>query len=143
MSSPGPLDIISSQEPSSGPLFTFMNGTPVSRKYFSDQLCLSLNWCGLDSKQYKGHSFRIGAATTAFTKGISEQKIKAMGRWSSDAFLKVHSSSCSAGTSSTTLVTRASGQNSKLQVHLVELLLHFKGYVFELVSVHSMSIQSW
>lgn len=76
------------RKPSSGPLFTFMSGTSVSRKYFLEQLCLSLNWCGLDSKQYKGLSFRIGAAITAFTKRISDQKIKGMGRWSSDAFKK-------------------------------------------------------
>lgn len=67
------------RKPSSGPLFTFMNRTPVSRKYFSDQLCLSLNRCGLDSNQNKGHSFRIGATTTAFTplrKGYWSRKLK-------------------------------------------------------------------
>jgi hypothetical protein len=76
------------RKPTSGPLFTFMDGSPVSRNYFTEQLRLSLIWCGLDSTRNKGHSFRIGAATTAFSNGISEQKIKAMGRWSSDAFKK-------------------------------------------------------
>lgn len=76
------------RKPVSGPLFTFLDGTPVSRKYFTDQLKLSLVWCGLDPNKYKSHSFRIGAATTAFAMGISEQNIREMGRWSSDAMKK-------------------------------------------------------
>lgn len=117
------------RKPSSGPLFTFMNWTPVSRKYFSDQLCLSLNWCGLDSKQYKGHSFRLVRLRLPLQKGYRSRKLK---QWVDGHLmpLKSHSSSCSVGTSSTTMVTRASGQNSKLQYHLVECLLHFKGLRF-------------
>lgn len=64
------------RKPSSGPLFTFMNWTPVSRKYFSDQLCLSLNWCGLDSKQYKGHSFRLVRLRLPLQKGYRSRKLK-------------------------------------------------------------------
>ena len=66
-----------------------MDGTPISRKYFTQQLNISLIGCGLDTKLYKGHSFRIGAATTAALEGVSEEKIKVMGRWSSNA-LKIH-----------------------------------------------------
>lgn len=40
---------------------------------------------GLDPKQYKGHSFRIGAATQASKVGFSENAIQNMGRWKSDA----------------------------------------------------------
>lgn len=40
---------------------------------------------GLDPKQYKGHSFRIGAATHASKVGFSENAIQNMGRWKSDA----------------------------------------------------------
>ncbi len=32
------------------------------------------------------HSFRIGAATTAAHKGLSQQQIQELGRWSSEAF---------------------------------------------------------
>lgn len=71
-----------------GPLFGFMDGTPVSRTYFSSQLKLSLNWAGLDHAHYKGHSFRIGAASSAAQQGFSDEKIKLMGRWSSNAFKK-------------------------------------------------------
>ena len=37
---------------------------------------------GIDSSRYSGHSFRIGAATTAAQVGIGDATIKAMGRWS-------------------------------------------------------------
>lgn len=76
------------RQTSTGPLFGYMDGTSVSRTYFSSQLKLSLNWAGLDSSRYKGHSFRIGAASAAAQQGVSEEKIKLMGRWSSDAFKK-------------------------------------------------------
>ena len=42
---------------------------------------------GLEASQYAGHSFRIGAATTAAEKGIEDLLIKAMGRWKSQAYL--------------------------------------------------------
>jgi hypothetical protein len=37
---------------------------------------------------YKAHSFRIGAATHAASRGYSDQDIQIMGRWHSDAFKK-------------------------------------------------------
>ena len=48
--------------------------------------CLSV--CGLDSSRYKGHSFRIGAASLVVEKGLSDSQIRAMGRWNSNAFRK-------------------------------------------------------
>jgi hypothetical protein len=38
-------------------------------------LQLSLKFAGLNVKNYKSHSFRIGAATTAWAKGFSEEQI--------------------------------------------------------------------
>ena len=70
------------------PLFSFMDGSQVSRHFFSEQLQLSLKYSSLDKHNYKGHSFRIGAATTAAMLGISEEKIQMMGRWHSNAFKK-------------------------------------------------------
>lgn len=43
----------------------FQDKSPVSRHYFNQQLKISLNYLDYDTKLYKGHSFRIGAATLA------------------------------------------------------------------------------
>ena len=48
---------------SSGPLFSFMSGSPVPHSFVVANLKSALSFCGLDSKLYKGHSFRIGSAT--------------------------------------------------------------------------------
>ena len=73
---------------SNGPLFMTPNGTAVSRHSFTQILSLVFQRCGLDSSKYKGHSFRIGAATFAAENGFSDVQIRAMGRWKSDAFRK-------------------------------------------------------
>ena len=44
--------------------------------------------CNLDPNGYKGHSFRIGAATYAAEQGVSDDKIRHLGEWKSDAFKK-------------------------------------------------------
>ena len=70
------------------PLFSFMDNAPITRSFFNSQLQLSLKFAGLNVKNYKSHSFRIGAATTAWAKGFSEEQIQQMGRWNSKAFKK-------------------------------------------------------
>ena len=62
------------RENSAGPLFTFMDGSPITHQYFNQHLQASLKWANLDCNLYKGHSFRIGAASTAAGMGISETK---------------------------------------------------------------------
>ncbi|XP_062586501.1 uncharacterized protein LOC134248091 [Saccostrea cucullata] len=71
-----------------GPLFSYPDGHGIQRQQFTNFLQMSLKWSGLDSKLYKTHSFRIGAATSAAEMGISDEKIKQMGRWHSDAYKK-------------------------------------------------------
>ena len=71
-----------------GPLFIFPDGSAVGRSFFNTHLRKSLMWSGLSTGIYKGHSFRIGAATTAAMMGISEEEIQRMGRWRSQAFKK-------------------------------------------------------
>ncbi|KAK6173009.1 hypothetical protein SNE40_016550 [Patella caerulea] len=56
--------------------------------FFYAHLQYSLKWAGLDSNRYKGHSFRIGGATTALMMGINERTIQQLGRWKSNAFQK-------------------------------------------------------
>lgn len=46
-------------------LFSFMDGNPVSRQFFTDQLQNSLFFLSLGTKLYQSHSFRIGADTAA------------------------------------------------------------------------------
>ena len=55
-----------------GPLFLNPDNNPVSRKFFADLLSASLKACGLDSTRYKGRSFRIGAASFAAERGMSD-----------------------------------------------------------------------
>lgn len=73
---------------SDGPLFRTIDGQAVSRQLFTTHLALVFRRCGLDSSKYKGHSFRIGAATYAAECGFSDAQIRLMGRWKSDAFRK-------------------------------------------------------
>ena len=71
--------------PEPGPLFRYANGSPLSRQQLSTSLQSILRSAGV-SGQYSGHSFRIGAATTAAQRGIPDHLIKTLGRWSSDAY---------------------------------------------------------
>ena len=45
-----------------------------------------LSLAGFAPTHYVGHSFRIGAATTAGECGINEYTIKMLGRWQSSAY---------------------------------------------------------
>ena len=82
---------------SPGPLFCFPDLVPVSRNYFTAKLSSCIKSLGLSSDRYKGHSFRIGAATFAASKGYSDESIKRLGRWSSAAYkryIRISSINC-------------------------------------------------
>ena len=68
-----------------GPFFIFRN-KPVSPKYFAAKLKQLITLLSLPPQFYSPHSFRIGAATHWFAKDFSEQRIRQLGRWSSNAF---------------------------------------------------------
>ena len=81
------LDYLSRRGYSPGPLFILGDGSPVSRAAFTEKLSMASKYCGLYPSQYKGHSFRIGAASHAADAGMSNAQIRALGRWS-NAFQK-------------------------------------------------------
>ena len=69
-----------------GCLFINPRGTPVARSQFTEALHGALSFVGLSPMKYKGHSFRIGAATWAMQLGKSDAQIRSSGRWHSNAF---------------------------------------------------------
>lgn len=73
---------------SSGPLFQYSNGTALSRTQFTNELRSLLALGGYTSSNFSGHSFRIGAATTAASQNLPHWLIQTLGRWSSDCYLR-------------------------------------------------------
>ena len=70
----------------------FCNGSALIRQTFVTSVCRALSAIGLEISLYSGHSFRIGAATTASAQGIGDALIKTMGRWESIAHIFRHQS---------------------------------------------------
>lgn len=64
---------------------TGLEGKPVTYTFVSKNLQNTISFISLNPALYKGHSFRIGAATRAAKLGFSENCIQKMGRWNSDA----------------------------------------------------------
>ena len=81
------LDYMVRRGSTPGPFFTFANGSHLTRDRFVQAVRAALNQVGVDSTQYAGHSFRIGAATTAAQRGVPESLIKTLGHWESSAYL--------------------------------------------------------
>ena len=74
------------RSPSQGPLFILQSGAPLTRSYLVSQLQAALRQAGIEDSGFNGHSFRIGAATTAAQQGLEDSLIQTLGRWRSDAF---------------------------------------------------------
>lgn len=79
-------DFLSVRGTSPGPLFRFRDGSGLHRQQLVTTLRSALTDQGFNSSQYCGHSFRIGAATTAAQNGIADCTIKMLGRWESTAY---------------------------------------------------------
>ena len=69
--------------------YTFSAGTfkPLTCPKFTEVVWQLLTQAGQDPGNYASHSFCIGAATTAAATRFPSWSIKALGKWSSDAYL--------------------------------------------------------
>ena len=70
-----------------GPLFLWNDGRALTRESFVKAVRGALQKANLPADQFAGHSFRIGAATTAATMGLEDSLIQTLGRWKSTAYL--------------------------------------------------------
>ena len=74
---------------SDAPAFCIVKRGAIKPVLYYDLHCflrLLLDKLGYDSSLYSSHSFRRGAATFAFVKGVRPSLIQAIGDWSSDAY---------------------------------------------------------
>ena len=69
------LDYLNMREMSLGPLFRFADGRALLQQLFVEAVRDGLRKAGINQDKYCGHSFRIGAATTAAAKGIEDSLI--------------------------------------------------------------------
>ena len=68
-----------------GPLFRHTNGSPLTSTSLTTWLRTAVSRAGLKGN-FSGHSFRIGAATSAAAAGVPDHLIKTLGRWLSNAY---------------------------------------------------------
>ncbi|CAC5372760.1 unnamed protein product [Mytilus coruscus] len=65
----------------------------LNRKIFISHVKILLDKLGLSSKSYNGHSFRIGAATSAHEARLEDHLIQTLDRWSLDCYTRyIHTS---------------------------------------------------
>ena len=82
------LGYIASRGCQPGPFFTDRSGKPLLKSAFIAEIRKILVALGIPQDQYAGHSFRIGAATSAALAGVADSTIQLLGRWQSAAFLR-------------------------------------------------------
>ena len=70
------------------PLFVDSRGVILNRGDFITNMKNGIKELGMNPDLYNGHSFRIGAATTAARQNVPEHLIQTMGRWASDSYLR-------------------------------------------------------
>ena len=80
------IQFLAVRSPDPGPLFLTHTGIPLTRAVLVKELQSALEKVGIPPSQYNGHSFRIGAATTAAKCGFEDSRIQTLGRWKSGAY---------------------------------------------------------
>lgn len=73
---------------SSSPLFVDSQHRPFSRELFLSYLRDILSRLGYNPSDYSGHSFRIGAASSAAAAGVEDHLIRTLGRWNSSCYVR-------------------------------------------------------
>ena len=79
------LDYLVVKSTAPGPLFVYGDGRCLTRQRLVLAVRDALQEAGIDQSKYCGHSFRIGAATTAAAQGLEDSIIKTLSRWESMA----------------------------------------------------------
>ena len=82
------LQFIATRGGHPGPFFIDSSQKVITKQWFVGHIRNTLNTLGLPQHNYAGHSFRIGAATTAALAGVEDSTILTLGRWQSAAFLQ-------------------------------------------------------
>lgn len=77
---------LGAKPPVGGQFFIHANLEPLTKYQFDSVLQKCLNQLGLQNFRFSSHSFRIGAASEAARKGLSETAIMEMGRWKLKCF---------------------------------------------------------
>ena len=80
------VDYLSVRPATPGPLFIFGSGSPLTQVALVAKLHEALQQVGLNHRDYNGHSFRIGVATTAAQRGLEDSLIQTLGHWKSEAY---------------------------------------------------------
>ena len=71
------------------PLFVSAHGVPITPKVFNLMVREVLARLGVaNTMRYSAKSFRVGAASEAYSLGFSFEDVKGLGRWNSDAFME-------------------------------------------------------
>ena len=81
------LDYLRLRGQKEGPLFMWKDGSPLQKPQFNRAVRTALTQAKLPAEKFAGHSFRIGAATTAASAGLEDSTIQTLGRWKSSSYL--------------------------------------------------------
>ena len=83
------LEYIAVRPDAPGPLFVYKDCSPLTRDKLVVAVRQALEQAGHTASKYSGHSFWIGAATTALQVGLEDSLIKMLGCWKSAAYQRL------------------------------------------------------